>query len=398
MRRGVSRAELDRRRERVLGELAARGAHGLCLFSPANVLYLTGWASFPSERPVMFALSADGRSRLLVPVMEEERATPGALVDGVVAYPEYPGKRHPMSYATDLLRGMGIDRGPLAVDQPGPGRGFGYRGPSLPSLLPDVELLPAGPFLEALMVVKSDEEIAFLRESARWEERALRLLQEGSREGLTETEISLAASSKATLEMMDRFADGGEVTSLSWAYMGIYVGFRGQVGPGSALPHAMASHARLRAGDVLGSGAAASVAGYTAELERTMIVGTSTREQRRLFEHMLALQEIAIQAIGPGVPCARVDEKVTAYYAQQGLTELWRHHTGHGLGRGDHEAPFLDVGDETELVPGMVVSVEPGLYVPGLGGFRHSDTVLVTDEGHEVLTDYPRELDALIVW
>jgi len=73
----------------------------------------------------------------------------------------------------------------------------------------------------------------------------------------------------------------------------------------------------------------------------------------------------------------------------------WRHHTGHSLGYGMHEAPFLDVGDQTAIEPGMVFSIEPGIYIPGLGGFRHSDTVLVTHDGIEILTSYPRDLDAL---
>ncbi len=80
-----------------------------------------------------------------------------------------------------------------------------------------------------------------------------------------------------------------------------------------------------------------------------------------------------------------------------GLTPYWRHHTGHGLGRLLHEPPYLDVGDERVLAPGMVVSVEPGIYVPGLGGFRHSDTVVVTEDGVRSITTYPRSLEDLII-
>ena len=75
----------------------------------------------------------------------------------------------------------------------------------------------------------------------------------------------------------------------------------------------------------------------------------------------------------------------------------WRHHTGHGIGLRYHEGPFLDAGDQTALKPGMVFTVEPGLYAPELGGFRHSDTVLITADGHEVLTYYPRDLESLTI-
>ncbi|MGH7910399.1 MAG: M24 family metallopeptidase, partial [Candidatus Dormibacteraceae bacterium] len=100
--------------------------------------------------------------------------------------------------------------------------------------------------------------------------------------------------------------------------------------------------------------------------------------------------------IRPRNTCADVDRAVRAYCAEQGVMEAWRHHVGHGLGMEVHEAPFLDVGNDRVLEPGMVLSVEPGLYVPGLGGFRHSDTVAVTGDGIELMTKYPRDLASLV--
>lgn len=85
------------------------------------------------------------------------------------------------------------------------------------------------------------------------------------------------------------------------------------------------------------------------------------------------------------------------YFESHDLMAHWRHHTGHALGMGIHEAPFLDVGDATPIQPGMVFSVEPGIYLPGFAGFRHSDTVLVTDDGIEFLTYYPRALEDLTI-
>jgi Xaa-Pro dipeptidase len=86
---------------------------------------------------------------------------------------------------------------------------------------------------------------------------------------------------------------------------------------------------------------------------------------------------------------------VQAYVDAHDLRDAWRHHVGHNIGLRYHEGPFLDVGDDTVMQPGMLFTVEPGLYVPGLGGFRHSDTILVTDGEPEFLTDYPRDLGSL---
>jgi Xaa-Pro aminopeptidase len=135
--------------------------------------------------------------------------------------------------------------------------------------------------------------------------------------------------------------------------------------------------------------------GYLSELERTMVIGPPSPEQRELFDHMVALQDTAFEAIKPGARCSDVDRAVRAYYDKHDLWEYWKHHVGHCIGLRYHEGPFLDIGDDTEIKPGMVFTVEPGLYAAGLGGFRHSDTVAVTDDGIEFLTYYPRDLESL---
>jgi Xaa-Pro aminopeptidase len=126
-----------------------------------------------------------------------------------------------------------------------------------------------------------------------------------------------------------------------------------------------------------------------------MVLGPPSEEQRRLHEHMVALQDLAVDTLRAGSPCSEVDRRVRAYYEEHSLSAYWRHHSGHAIGLRYHEGPFLDTGDSTELVPGMVFTVEPGLYAAGIGGFRHSDTVAVTADGVEWLTEYPRDLESL---
>jgi Xaa-Pro aminopeptidase len=137
--------------------------------------------------------------------------------------------------------------------------------------------------------------------------------------------------------------------------------------------------------------------GYNAELERAMIIGRPTDEMRRLFDHMVAAQEVALGALRPGVTCADVDGAVLGYFEANDLLPCWKQHTGHAIGLRNHEAPFLDVGDQTRIEPGMVFTIEPGVYSPSVGGFRHSDTVAVTPDGYEVLTSYPRDIESLVI-
>jgi Xaa-Pro aminopeptidase len=106
---------------------------------------------------------------------------------------------------------------------------------------------------------------------------------------------------------------------------------------------------------------------------------------------------LAIDALQAGNTCASVDLEVLRFFAENNLMDYWRHHSGHAKSTLIHEAPFLDEGDERLIEPGMIFTVEPGIYVPGLGGFRHSDTILVTETGIEWLTNYPRGLESLTV-
>jgi Xaa-Pro aminopeptidase len=272
---------------------------------------------------------------------------------------------------------------------------MGYRGPRLSEALPGASVRVVRELVEDMIKVKSSEEIALIRESVRWGNLAHSLLQEYTKAGAVESEVSQRASFEATGAMVRTL--GPEYRPLSWTSPGAHAGFRGQVGKQSAIPHAMTTNARIRRGDVLVTGAAATIGGYGSELERTMVMAPVGAEQRRFFDLMVGAQDAAFEAIKPGRPCADVDRAVRAFFERHDLMPYWRHHVGHALGMGIHEAPFFDIGDDTIMQPGMVFSVEPGIYIPDFAGFRHSDTVLVTETGMEMLTYYPRDLPSLTI-
>jgi len=395
MRLVIDREELLARQDRVKDRLREDKLAAMVFFGSTSIFYLTGFAFIPTERPLALVLPAEEPSVLFTPRLERDHArVMGAAVDEVIDYPEYPGQKHPLLHLGDLLRKMGLGRAdrPYAADASGYGSSWGYSGPTLEEVLGGAAptLLPK--LIEVFRVLKSESELRLIRESARWGNLAHALLQEYSVAGACETEVSARASMEATRAMTKTLGPGFDPRGGE----GAGAGFRGQVGPHSANPHSVNRNAILRQGDVLVTGAGATVWGYGSELERTMFVGRPSVEQRRFFDHMLAVQDIAIDAIRPGRPCAEVDKAVRAYFEKHKLGPHWRHHVGHALGILGHEAPFFDVGDTTVIEPGMVFSVEPGLYVEGLGGFRHSDTVAVTRDGVEMITYYPRDLESLV--
>jgi len=377
---GIPAAELETRRQGLLEHAGTP----VVLFDHAYIQYYTGFSFLSNERPVVVVV--DDEVTAFVPEFEVARTEEEGHFDRVESYPEYPGPEHPMRLLARLLDG------PVAADQDGYPGILGYEGPPLSEVtgLP-VETLQ--PWIEQQLRRKSPAEVELIRESGRWCAYAHRLLQQYSIAGATEAEASLRAGHEATLAMLE--ALGPDYAGQLGSQDGATAGYRGQIGRRSAWAHAVAHNIRFESGDMLVSETAAPVWGYNAELERGMVVGEPTDEQRRLFEHTVAAQQVAFDALRPGVTCADVDRAVLDYFDENGIRDLWRQHTGHGIGLRNHEAPFLDVGDDTPVEPGMVFTIEPGVYQEGLGGFRHSDTVVVTDDGIELLTHYPRDLESL---
>jgi Xaa-Pro aminopeptidase len=390
---GIPAAELLARREALMEHLEARQLAGYVLFDQHYIQYFTSFGFLSTERPVAFVGSSSGEVAVFVPAFEIERVLAETEFERVESYPEYPGTEHPMRILARVLAEMGI-RGAIGADQDGYPGILGYQGPPL-SVVTESAVAPLAPFIEGMMVRKSEAEVALIRESARWCEHAHRLLQEYSAPGATEAAASLRAGHEATLAMHEALgsAYGGQQSSSD----GVSAGYRGQIGRRSAWAHAVSHNVEFREGDVLVSETSAPIWGYNAELERAMVIGSPTDEMRRLFDHTVAVQQVAFDALRPGVTCADVDDAVLRYFAAHDLMPYWQQHTGHAIGLRNHEAPFLDVGDRTTIEPGMVFTVEPGVYSSGVGGFRHSDTVLVTQDGIDILTQYPRDLESLII-
>jgi Xaa-Pro dipeptidase len=159
-------------------------------------------------------------------------------------------------------------------------------------------------------------------------------------------------------------------------------------------------HGIPKVSDVLVEGSHISLAflrvnGYSAELERTFFTSKPNKEQEEAFELMMESRRRCYAVLKSGVIAEDVDLAAKHFLSDQGLKENLMHRTGHGIGLGNHEGPFLAEGDKTILKENMVVSIEPGIYIEGVGGFRHSDTVLITKNGYEILTNCPDDIKSL---
>lgn len=318
------------------------------------------------------------------------------LIQEFYSYPDYPGTTHPTRFFVKKLREKGLAGSKIATDSPeGAAGGWGYRGPSLRDLLKQSAMVDGRDLVDDMRWVKSKQEIHLLKVSARWAEKAHDILLENVAPGEHDALVGLKASYEALVEMMRKL--GAKYQQLKWGLSPVVVGCRGQVGPGSAVPHAVFSKRKIRKGDVLVTEAGVEIGGYTSELERTVIVGRAGQKEKKYFETMLKAQDAALRAFKPSVACSQVDAAARKPVEAAGLAGALRHHTGHGIGIDGHEPPWLDPGDKTVMKAGMALTCEPGLYVPGFAGFRHSDTIVITRNGMDFITEYPRSLEKLTV-
>lgn len=369
--------------------LEASGWDALALFDPWRIAYLTGFHHLPTERPVALVLS-EGYASLIVPAVEKEHAESAPGIDRVHVYFEYPGDTHPMQRVLGALRDVNAAPGRTAADADGYLPRWGYRGPRL-SDLTGAPVLDGEMLVESLRRVKSETEVACIQLACDWAGKAHRRMHGSIEAGRTEME-SYAPAHLESLKEMIAAMPGWRPRGFGSGLTAMFVG-----GRSTAMPHGFVRGHGVQAGDVLVSGAAADIDGYLSELERTFIVGEPSASQRFNFESMTRLQSLAISLLKPGVAAATIETEVLRLAEELEVGDRIRHHVGHSIGLEAHEAPFLDRGEEAILEPGMVFSVEPGLYLPALGGFRHSDTVVITGDGHRVMTEYPSDLDSLTI-
>ncbi len=233
-----------------------------------------------------------------------------------------------------------------------------------------VRLKPVSGLVEGLRLCKDAGEVRKLKQGARVNGEALSEISASIRTGRAESDVALDLETA----MRRRGASGASFDTIVAS------------GPRSALPHGIASSRKLKKGDLITIDFGAVVSGYHADTTRVFSLGKPSPKAEKIYEIVLEAQVTALEAVKPGVSCGDVDKAARDVIEAHGYGEAFGHGTGHGVGLDIHEAPRLGPGVKEELRPGMVVTVEPGIYLPRWGGVRIEDMVLVTERGKEVLT------------
>ncbi len=345
-----------------------RGLDLVLLFDRDNIRYFTG---FRVNRLVssVLAVSPDGGLAHIVARLDLDRARQDSWIERVIPFPE--DTPNPLEAVRPLLAGrrrrIGVERDTLTLAQADALRALAGQETSFL----DTRDLTAG-----LRLIKSPEELEALHRAAGIASRVMEQVQQAIRPGVREAELS-----SWTEHLIGQA--GGEGASFEPFLMS---------GKNAWLPQRFSSQKPLSTGELALLDMGAIYEGYCSDITRTFAVGAISREQERLFEVARAAHDAGIAAVRPGVSAGDVDRAARAVIEAAGLGERFPHLTGHGIGVSPHEGPIADRGVETVLEPGMVLTVEPGVYVPGVGAARIEDMVAVTAGGGEVLTTAPRGL------
>ncbi len=234
----------------------------------------------------------------------------------------------------------------------------------------------AAPLVEPLRTVKDEDELALMIEAALVGCKLFEHILSFIRPGMAEIEVAAELEHRARL----------------WGAEGMSFETIVASGARSALPHGRATAARLPRKGFLTLDFGVILKGYCSDMTRTVYLGRPKASERRAYEAVLEAQEAAVAAVGSGVSCAEVDEAARSVLRRQDLAEAFSHSTGHGVGLEIHEPPRIGAGQTARLLPGMVVTIEPGIYLAGRFGIRIEDMVAVTRTGGQVLTPAPKAL------
>jgi Xaa-Pro dipeptidase len=360
--------------------LDEEGLDAAVIMSPATIAYLSGFQALIYSRPIYLVVDRQ-RTMLIVPGLEEEHAGNAQEIDRVVVYYEHPEKGASGENAPDTLShelataglqkiGMEYASAPIALREHLESGG-----------MTTADISPA---IGRLRLIKEPGEIELMKLAAELARIGVMATLDAAAPGQSQLAIE-SQGTNAILEAAPHLTPDATVNPLGFTTSG----------PETSLPHLITTTRRLTRPDLCIHSRQVAVDGERAELERTFAIGAMDGKTLDVFNVAEAAQQAAIDACTPGRPMSEVDTAARSIIQKAGYGEYSIHRTGHGLGIEPHEPPYIRWDNDAPLEEGMVVSIEPGIYIPGVCGARHSDTIVIAANGPLVITDAPYGADNL---
>lgn len=366
----MNQTRLTRLREHMIAhDLAA-----IALVPGPNMVYMSHIHSHLSERPIVLFLPVNAQPIIVIPNLEAMKADAAGIPgDRIHGWRDDEGYKDAFRSAAKQLAlsggRLGVEAHHMRV----------LEFDILRDSIPDLQSTHAEPVLSALRLIKDADEIAAMQRAVDVAQTAMETLLPQIKVGMSEKQIA----SMLTQLMLDGGADSvafGPIVS---------------AGPNGASPHAVPTERPLQQGDLLVIDWGCFVDGYPSDITRTFAIGKIEPEFERIYNVVKLANEQGKLAAGPHTTGQDVDRATREVIEEAGYGQYFIHRTGHGLGLEVHEPPFVMEGNDTVMKPGNVITVEPGIYLPGRAGVRIEDDVVITEDGHRSLTTFPRDLITL---
>lgn len=356
-----------------LGRLLEKfSLEGMVLNPGPTLIYLTGLHFHLMERPTVLLVSHTGASAMVLPVLEQGKLPPVSET-----FKSFPYGDDPATWSAAFEQaGNWIDmqQGQIGVD---PTRLRILELSFLESALPGVRFVDASQALAALRMQKEPDELSRMKTAAQIAQTAMLATLKILKEGMTEKQIAN--------ELIVQLLKAGSDSEIPFSPIIA-------LGENSANPHAVPTERMLKPGDLLLADWGAGFEGYFSDITRTFTFGEVDPELIEIGKIVLDANMAARDAGKPGITAGAIDRAARAVIDGAGYAAAFTHRTGHGLGMEAHEPPYIYSENGLILTPGMTFTIEPGIYLPGRGGVRIEDDVVITETGLESLTDMPREV------
>lgn len=342
--------------------------------STESVYYFTGCYIEPHERVFGLFLFAKGDAILIFPQLEAETVRNAAWKHMAIGYDDH---QDPWQLVQSRLKAELTTVKVVAFEQ----ESITFsKYDQFASIFPQqVEWIAADQAIQQIRMIKDANEMKQIQQAAKLADEAMQMAVDSIRKGCTELEV--AANVEYALKKRGIHKMAFETIVL--------------FGEKTALPHGFPAQTTLKEGDFILIDLGVRVNGYCSDLTRTFGFRTMHAKQKKMLDTVLAAQQTAIRICKPQTPIHQVDQAARSIITDAGYGNYFIHRTGHGLGLSIHEYPSVSEVNHALLQPGMVITVEPGIYLPGVGGVRIEDDIAITDEGYQVLTQFPRELQVL---
>ncbi|WP_394188415.1 M24 family metallopeptidase [Paenisporosarcina quisquiliarum] len=338
--------------------------------TPDNVFYISGFRSNPHERLLGVLVFQDAEPLMILPKMEVPDAKNAGWNFDVVGHQDTD---QPWQLLKQAIENKKVTPSKIAIEK---SHMTVERLEAIQELYPDVTFTRLDDQLNSMRVVKDANELAILREAAAYADYAIEVGVSEIAEGKTELEILTAIELALKKKGISHMSFDTMVLS----------------GPKTASPHGKPGDRKIQKGDLVLFDLGVIYKGYCSDITRTVAFGEPSTKQKEVYETVRKAEQAAVDAVKPGVKAMELDKIARDIITEAGYGEFFTHRLGHGLGISVHEFPSVTGNNEMELIEGMVFTIEPGIYDPSITGVRIEDDVVVTKDGVEVLTKYPKEL------